>query len=395
MIGKSGQYRPAFRTPAGIGGCLALLTLVAGGCAPDHRISMGEFLDMQRMDATQKQDVALQDAPADLDRKLGRYAVGMGDVLMVSVRRPNGDAPDVPVTVRVDRNGQIDLPVTGKLTVADKELEDVEDLIQQAYVPAVYREAVVLVELLSADPTNVILVGAITEPGLVPLRRTERNLLFAIQGAGGITEFASGDVTLRRIRHPAEELTLDLTDPIELQAALNLEPLQNGDIVHVHAASPNTVFVGGLVARAAPQSYPPGAGINILQALAAAGGLRTDLTPRDGTLIRRMSDGTDAHVKLDMDRLAMGSDPNIDLLPGDILWVPHTVETRIQEFLNRNIFMRAGVSVNYSVTGIEFMNRSSLQSGRYGGGDLQDAYDPFGFLGQNTALQGITAQTAP
>lgn len=395
MIGKSGQNQPVYLASAGISGCLTLLIFFSGGCAPDNRISMAEFLDMQRMDATQKQEVALQEAPADLDRKLGRYAVGTGDILTVSVRRPNGDAPDVPVTVRVDRNGQIDLPVVGKLTVADKELEDVEDLIQQSYVPNVYREAVVLVELLSADPTNVMLVGAVTEPGLVPLRRTERNLLFAIQGAGGITELASGKVTLRRIRRPAEELTLDLTDPIDLQAALNLEPLQNGDIVNVHAAQPNTVFIGGLVARAAPQSYPPGAGINILQALAAAGGLRTDLTPREGTLIRRMSDGTDAHVKLDMDRLAMGSDPNIELLPGDILWVPHTVETRIQEFLNRNIFMRAGVSVNYNVTGLEFMNRRSMQAGRYGATDLQDAYDPFGFIAQSAVLQNIAVQTAP
>jgi protein involved in polysaccharide export with SLBB domain len=241
----------------------------------------------------------------------------------------------------------------------------------------------------------VFLFGAVTEPGLVPLRRTERNLLYAIQGAGGITELASGEVTLRRVRRPAEEVTLDLTEPLQLQAALNLEPLQSGDIVYVHAARPNTVFVGGLVARAAPQEYPPGARINILQAIAAAGGLRTDIIPREGTLIRRLPDGTDVHVKLDMNRLAMGADPNLELAPGDILWVPHTLETRVQEFINRNIFMRAGVSVNYNVTGIEFLNRRRMQSARYGGTDLQDAYDPFGFLGQNAALQDITTYTAP
>lgn len=383
------------RTSLGLASALVLAAWLAGGCAPDTRLSMAEFLDMQRATANQQQEFIREQAPPDLTGKLGPYTVGSGDVMLISVRRPNGDAPDVPVQVRVDRNGQIDLPIAGKVGVADRELEDVEDLIQAAYVPAVYREAIVHVELLSADPVEVFLFGAVTEPGLVPLRRTERNLLYAIQGAGGITELASGEVTLRRVRRPAEEVTLDLTEPVQLQAALNLEPLQSGDIVYVHAARPNTVFVGGLVARAAPQAYPPGARINVLQAIAAAGGLRTDITPREGTLIRRLPDGTDVHVKLDMDRLAMGTDPNLELAPGDILWVPHTLETRVQEFINRNIFMRAGVSVNYNVTGIEFLNRRRMQSARYGGTDLQDAYDPFGFLGQNAALQDITTYTAP
>jgi protein involved in polysaccharide export with SLBB domain len=382
------------RKSAGLATAFVLAAAIAAGCAPDTRISMAEFLDMQRATANQQQAIVREQAPPDLTAKLGPYAVGSGDVLLVSIRRPGGEAPDVPLQARIDRNGQVDLPIAGKVSVANKELEDVEDLIQAAYVPAVYREAIVHVELLAADPVEVLLFGAVTEPGLIPLRRTERNLLYAIQGAGGITELASGEVTLRRIRRPTEEVTLDLTDAVELQAALHLEPLQNGDIIYVHAARPNTVFVGGLVARAAPQEYPAGANINILQAIAAAGGLRTDLTPREGTLIRRMPDGTDVHVKLDMDRLAMGSDPNIELVPGDILWVPHTLETRVQEFVNRNIFMRAGVSVNYSVSGIEFMNRHELQSGRYGG-SLEDAYDPFGFLGQNAALYDITRYTAP
>ena len=112
-----------------------------------------------------------------------------------------------------------------------------------------------------------------------------------------------------------------------MQAALSLDPLENGDIVTVHAATPNTVFVGGLVNVPRPQMYPQGVEMTVLQAIAGAAGLRTDVTPREATLIRRMPDGTDAHVRLNLDRITRGQDPNLVLAAGDILWVPDTLET--------------------------------------------------------------------
>ena len=161
-----------------------------------------------------------------------------------------------------------------------------------------------------------------------------------------------------------------------------MDPLEAGDLVHVHAAPPNTIFVGGLVQVVGPQTYPAGTPVSILQAIAAAGGLRTDVAPREGTLIRRYVEGADLHVKLDLNRLACGRDPNIGLAPGDILWVPHTWDTRIQEFISRNIFFRAGVTASYNITGREYLNRARQQNGDFtgGGGILEGVVDPLGFL---------------
>jgi hypothetical protein len=135
--------------------------------------------------------------------------------------------------------------------------------------------------------------------------------------------------------------------------------------------------------------------MTVLQAIAAAGGLRTDVTPREATLIRRLPDGNDVHVRLNLDGMSRGNDPNLVLAAGDILWVPHTAETLVQDWVNRNIFVRAGVSVNYNVTGIEFLNRHAQQSGRFGGGGLEDSFDPFGFLGRGTGIQSLLSQPAP
>ncbi len=375
---------------------VGLALVLCAGCA-EHRITLEEFLGKQELRAgkfavpSEREQIAAKDL---VDRQLGPYRVGPADVLLVTLTGVDDAALLVPIQVRVDRNGEVDLPLVGAISLSELELEDVEDRIKEAFVPAVFRDAVVYVDLVSPEQTQVLVTGAVSMPGLVPLRRTDRNLLYAVVGAGGTSELASGRVTLHRVRRPNEEVTLDLTDARQLQAALALEPLENGDIVTVHAAMPNTVFVGGLVAAPHPQVYAAGVKMTVLQVLAAAGGLRTDIHPKEGTLIRRMPGGHDEHVLLNLDRIARGEDRNIMLEPGDILWVPHTLETRIQDFIQKNVFMRAGITATYSVTGIEFMNRTNIQNIRGGtGAALEDTFDPFGFLTRGSVLQTIS--TAP
>ncbi len=396
MFGADTTLPRAYYRTVCIIGSLALLgtlALISTGCS-DHRISLGRFLELQQ-ETREAAAVApsveeLADARDLLDQKLGPYRTGPGDVLLITLISADEVTVIPEVQVRTDRNGEIDLPIVGAVKVAGLELEDVDDAVRNAFVPGVVKDAVVHVQLVEPKATAVMVTGAVTSPGLVLLRRTEQNLLFAIVGAGGASELASGEVTLRRIRRPTEGVTLDLTNPVELKAALALDPLEDGDIISVHAAAPNTIYVGGLVNGPRPQAYPPGVSVTVLQAIAGAGGLRTDIFPKDGTLIRRMPGGKDVHVKLELNRIADGRDPNILLAAGDILWVPHTWETRTQDFVNRNFFLRAGVSVNYNVSGIEFMNRHSQQSGGRGG-SLEDSFDPFGFLTRGTTLQSLNA----
>ncbi len=375
-------------------GSLGLLVFLHG-CAKEHRISFDQFLQMQRAGAqTEIAEPAELPPPVDVDDYLRPYTLGPGDVVTVTLTGMGEAVPIPAFQARVDRNGEIELPLAGRLKVAGLELEDVEKAIHGAFVPAVYNQVVVSVTPGELDTTKVLVVGAVGTPGLTALRRNERTMLHAIVAAGGVSDIASGTASLRRLRRPREITTFDIRDPIQLQQALAIEPLERGDIVEVHSARPNTVFVGGLVNRIGPQSYPSGSEVTVLQALASAGGPRTDVFPKEGTLVRRMSDGSDVHVKLDLGRLARGEDPNIALAAGDILWVPDTAGTRIMEFVNRNIFFRAGVSVTYNVSGIEYMNRNSQQNGM-GGSDAEGAFDPLGFLQRNAALSTLTTRPPP
>lgn len=398
------QHTPIrrWRAAGGQGGMFATAAVLAisllGGCGSDHRISQQEFMnELQELHAQELaplSDAELAELRALIDQQLGPFVVGPGDVLSVKVTGSEPEPLLPEMQVRVDRNGEVFLPMVGAVDVAAKELEDVEDAIHNAFVPGYVKDCAVFVELFKEGTTEVLVKGAVELPGLIPLRRTQRNLLYAIVSAGGVSSNASGKATLRRIRNPSEEVVVDLTTPAGIREALAQPPLERGDIVTVEAAPPNALYVGGLVMSSRPQVYDPGVRVTVLQALAAAGGLRTDITPREATLIRRLPDGTERHVKLNLDRIQSGEDENILLAAGDILSVPFTAETRIQDFINRNFFLRAGISVNYNISGVEFMNRQRTQSGG-DNGNLQDQFDPFGFLTQNQAINSLVDRPIP
>ena len=343
--------------------------LLSGTLGCDHRISLGQFLQMQQgaggAPTTQPAPPKGATREIRIDELLGPYKVGASDVLRVTVIGSGAPGEIPPVQARVRRDGKIELPLVGAVQVAGKQLGDAERAVREAYTKGPYKEATVHVELVEAETTPILVTGAVTSPGLVQLRRNERNLLYAIVAAGGVSTMASGRVTLCRIRRPKEATTLSLVDPDGLKAALALAPLESGDIVTVEAATPNTVFVGGLVNAPSPQSYPAGVRVTVLQAIAAAAGLRADVLPREATLIRRMPSGRDVHVKLNLDRLTSGEDPNITLAAGDILWVPHTIETRVQEWISRNIYLRGGVSAGLTYN---FIHTKDILRGDNGGG---------------------------
>lgn len=368
------------------------------GCASDNRIDLNTFLAQQQ----QAQEVEAAEAEGGvttlpMDQYLTPYTVGSDDVLTVSLTGLEAATPTVSSVyrVRVNKGGMVDLPLVGEVKIGGLDQIEAEAAIKDAYVPNIVRQLTVNIEITVFDTTDVVVSGAVQLPGLVLLRRSERNMLYAVLGAGGVSSEASGWVTLRRVRRPKDEVTFDVMDPIQLDAALAMAPLEDGDQIVVHAAQPNTVYVGGLVNRPAPLSFPPGVKATVLQALAAAGGLRTDVFPKEGTLIRRRPDGSDVQVKLNLDRIQRGDDENIELAAGDILWVPETIETRIQGWVAQNVFLRVGATVTYNATGIEFLNSNAERSQLQQGG-LQDSFDPFGFLTRNAALQNLgTAAAAP
>lgn len=313
------------------------------------------------------------------------YLLGPEDLITVTLTGLTGIdtiAEPAGVEVRIDRDGTINLPLVGSVHIAGIDLMSAENVIREAYVPKFVPTLAVGIRIEQFKTTDVVVVGAAELPGIVNLRRNQRTVLHAVAAAGGMTQLASGEVILQRMGDAENKIHLFLRNSADLQSVLSMDPLESGDVIEVVAAQPNTIFVGGLVNMPGPREFPAGTEVTALQALAAAGGPIEAVFPKEATLIRRMPNGEDVHVHIDIEKLRRGEEPNLKLAAGDIFWVPETWGTRTMAFINESFFIRAGATVSYNVTGIEFLNRPRQQVGNVGGngGTLQNNVDPLGFL---------------
>jgi protein involved in polysaccharide export with SLBB domain len=324
-------------------GLLALATVgvfIGSGCAKkETRISLDE-LNTLEAEAVQVEPVELQTEDLALT-ELHPYTVGVNDILNVTLTGPLTTSAEqytqFALTLRVHDDGTIMLPMGGRIKVAGLDLRGVEKALYDAHVPKYVKDMSVFVQLGGPEQTTVLVVGAAGESGLVQLPRNERNVLYALARAAGFSPAGSGRVHIRPARPDRPQLTYDLTDINDLRRALIAPPLESGDMVVVESAETSAVYVTGLVNVPGPIPVPPKAKLSLVRAVAAAGGLRDFLDPQEATLWRTLDDGEQVRVKLALADVMTGKVPDVDLLPGDVLDVPHTAATRFREWFAANI----------------------------------------------------------
>jgi protein involved in polysaccharide export with SLBB domain len=356
---------------------LLLAGILISGCS-DTRISLDRLMELEREQAGRQKNVEVTPEVASKEQaklsltELTRYKVGPHDVLSIAMygvtQRVNEGIADpyapALIQARVHPDGTISVPLVPRIPVAGLELAAVEEAIIKAHVPTFFKEGqfTVHVEVAAPDTTTVVAIGAAGAGGPVKLPSNQRNLLYATAMAGGFSPGGPGKVKVLPMRPELDEEVYDLAQPEGLRNALTRPPLESGDIVTVEAAIPNTIYITGLVFSPGPHVFPPNTNISLLQAIASAGGLLVDLDPREATLRRTLPDGTQVRVKLELDKHMQGMVADIGLKPGDMLEVPHTLGTRFLDWFNKNIYVRAGASVNYDAISFEQARRALNQN---------------------------------
>jgi polysaccharide export outer membrane protein len=406
----SPSRRRATRSPSPRrGALLAKLTLpvltvflsVLSACA-DKRISVAEL--------TEREKAVTETPPAPVDlaalalTDVHPYQVRPGDILSI---RMFGLADErytpVALDLRVHDDGRIVPPLVGPIEVQGLTLNQVEQAIIAAHVPKVVKDLSVYVQLADAEMTTVLVFGAATTPGLVKLRQNERNILYALAAAGGFGETAtagglsrdiSGRVRYRPINPAQEEVVYNLADMNDLRRALQAPPLESGDLLIVEAAESSAVYVDGVVNRPGPIMIPPRSTLSVLRAVMAAGGLRDYLDVKDATLIRTGANGEDVHVQLNLSEMLAGRKPDVALLAGDILHIPYTVDTFMQEWFFRNLIPGPfNVGLHYDPLAQYNANRA-LQQNTGNGGVLQGIRSTLGSTLPQTFIPPVATPAA-
>jgi polysaccharide biosynthesis/export protein len=93
-----------------------------------------------------------------------------------------------------------------------------------------------------------------------------------------------------------------------------------GDLIFVPDAVTGEFYMGGHVARAGPYSLTARK-ISLKQALISAGGFDQVAIPGRAEIIRRIGQNKEVYVRVDLDKIFAGEQPDLYLKPNDIVYV--------------------------------------------------------------------------
>lgn len=180
----------------------------------------------------------------------------------------------------VDGRGQITIPFVGKLVVAGKTPQQVQDMI----VGGLHKKAnspSAVVRIAKNNSADVTVVGEVNNSTRMPLTGKSERVLDAIAAAGG-AKHPSSRVTIqlnrqgRSIEMPFDEVVKDPRQNI---------PLQKGDVVSVSYQTKSYTVLGATAKN--DEIAFEASGISLMQALARAGGLNDNRADARGVFIFR------------------------------------------------------------------------------------------------------------
>jgi len=155
--------------------------------------------------------------------------LGPQDVLRVEVWRQD----DVSRQVTVDRQGDINLPLVGRISVAGQNLDWLLLSLGENF-SKYYTEPQVMVELLESPLQKAFILGEVKKPGSYGITGSS-TVLQLLAEAGDVT----GDADLTAVVLIRGDIQNPMIIPVDLKAALNGDLSQDwyllrGDIVYVN-----------------------------------------------------------------------------------------------------------------------------------------------------------------
>ena len=222
----------------------ALVAFCASSCVTQKQMTYLREINAQSADSvnahfTPKSEITIK--PADVltifVSALDQEAVAPYNLYMVNYSDPSSDqvrtTPNL-LTYRVDEQGDIEMPVLGKIHVEGMIRQQLEDTIKSMLEQQVLKP-MVQVNLISP---KVSVLGEVARPGSVSITNGRLTLLEALAAVGDLTPYGRRDNVLisREVDGKMEFTRIDLTKD-EIYASPYYY-LQQNDVVYI---SPNKV----------------------------------------------------------------------------------------------------------------------------------------------------------
>ncbi len=269
------------------------------------------------------------------DSSAGDYRIGPEDLLKVTVF----GAPDLGGIVRVSADGNISLPLPGKIQATGltaTQLQNVlEELLRRTYMK--HPKVSVFVEQMESHPVSVF--GAVQKPGVYQIRGPE-TLIEVLSHAHGLAADAGDTVIVMRhggsptagvglaaknhvAGQDSSSIRIRLRDLLDSRNPRFNVLVDPGDVVKVTRAG--IVYVVGEVKKPGGFLLKTNENISVLQAIALAEGLsRTAAAGRARIIRADKSSGRRLEIPIDLKKILAGKAPDPLLRSRDVVFVPNS-----------------------------------------------------------------------
>lgn len=290
----------------------------------------GSSIIIRMENLTQSQNAAkekIEPKPQLSDKTPGLelgYLIGPDDVLHIEVWQH----PDVSGDVRVNYKGEIRVPPIKSINVMGLPSYQVEEKLAEGLSKYLI-DPVVFVSVKEYNSQRVIAIGE-TTTGMYTLKRRTTLVEFLGQ-IGGTTENAD-TFRIKLIKKDGKTHTYDLSKLINDPQKSSLVLVSGGDTVYVPPLEINKVSILGEVKT--PKVINIKGKLSLVEAITEAGGY-TDNAVTRSILVIRGELGSQKGIRLNLSRILKKGDiaQNINLKPGDIVYVPRTFIANIERFL--------------------------------------------------------------
>jgi polysaccharide export outer membrane protein len=264
--------------------------------------------------------LAASAAAGETDAVSSEYAVGVGDVIVVSVLQPE----KIDRTAVVNPDGAISFPYIGTVQVSGQTLAQIQEEIRARLADGYMKYPVVAVSLSESRSRKFFVYGDVVHPGGYPFE-DGITVLRAISTAGG---FSKGSISSRvKVLRSGTGAAGYETIDVRVREMLDGIPgtdvvLKAGDVINV---SESKFFVYGEVIR--PGVYALEEGITVLKAISMAGGFSKFGSASRVKVLRSNADGAGYEtIKVNLKAVVDGaSAEDVILLPDDTVVVSEGV----------------------------------------------------------------------
>jgi polysaccharide export outer membrane protein len=301
---------------------------------------------------------------------MGTTLVGPGDLVAITINSGGEKEKVEPVLARVSESGSVNVPLVGEVPVAGVEPFEAGARIAAASVErGVYRQPAVVLKIEEPAYNRVTVLGAVAEPGVKKLPRNSSDVVTAIAKAGGFTKLAGTEIEVMRQNQPSfmatgpeggQVVQASYNDPNATQAIggesrtagqSSSEPngmrtyrldlaqanpshksdyvIGDGDIVMVLPEKDRMVHVTGLVNKPDQFKIPRNHDVNVLDAIAMAGGVNSPVADKVYVIRHVEGEREPVVVQVSIASAKRNGKENLRLAPGDLVSVEQTPTTLV------------------------------------------------------------------